>query len=311
MSAVAELADRIVGAIARATSQQPANAADVLALVGGEETAYWAALESLIAARRVCSAHIHRPAVDPAPWLAIYPAAGAPRRDSLHAINARGGFRLAPPASTVPRFPRRPDPTRDPRTDLRTATDMPTAPATQETPPVTTEASCPARSTAAAAQRRSTIVNMVAGLPLDRGLPLKTIAQRIGLSVAGVEYLLRTLIADKTCAKGKPGGKGLFVVYDPNAEAPGAGPTTVAPDCGVIDEGEPSALTGLDFEPEPESQAPEVSSPAAPEIRFGLWDDGSLTVIDGDDVIKLDANAVRRLALLLGVPEWAPAEVRV
>lgn len=308
MIATAELADRIVGAIASATSKQPANAADVLALVGGEESAYWAALESLIAARRVCSAHIHRPAVDPAPWLAIYPAAGAPRRDSLHAINARGGFRLAPPASAVPRFPRRPDPTRDPRPDLRTATTTPTDSATKETPPVTTEASCPARSTTTTAdQRRSAIAKMVAGLPLDRGLPLKIIAQRIGLSVAGVEYLLRTLIADQTCAKGKAGGKGLFVVYDPKAEAASA---SAVSDDGAIDEGDQHAIVGIDFEPEPESQAPDVSSPAAPEIRFGLWDDGSLTIIDGDDVIQLETRAVRRLALLLGVSGEAREEVR-
>ena len=61
---ILSLADRILGAIAKATSQRPANATDVLALVGGDEPAYWAAIEQLTRDRRINSAHLHRPATD-------------------------------------------------------------------------------------------------------------------------------------------------------------------------------------------------------------------------------------------------------
>ncbi len=69
-----ELADRILAAIARNTSKRPARAADVLAIVGGPEPEYWAALDALLRGARIHTAHIMRPAKgETTPWLAIWP----------------------------------------------------------------------------------------------------------------------------------------------------------------------------------------------------------------------------------------------
>lgn len=73
MSPDAEIAQSILAAIAKASSKRPARAADVAARIGGDESAYWRVLERLIARRQVVTAHISRPARDPAPWLAIWP----------------------------------------------------------------------------------------------------------------------------------------------------------------------------------------------------------------------------------------------
>lgn len=70
-AAPAPLADRILRAIAKATSARPANAGDVAAIVGGPEADYWAELERLMRSHMVQAAHITRP---PAPtFIAIWP----------------------------------------------------------------------------------------------------------------------------------------------------------------------------------------------------------------------------------------------
>ncbi len=38
------------------------------------------------------------------------------------------------------------------------------------------------------------------------------------------------------------------------------------------------------------------------DIRFALWDDGSLSIAEGNVLRNYSRDAVRRLALLLGVP---------
>ena len=74
------------------------------------------------------------------------------------------------------------------------------------------------------------------------------------------------------------------------------------------------------MEPEPEPVPPAESAPAplyragdlrvteipaephpAP-IEFALWDDGRLSICDGDEIVLIPSDAVCRLALLLGVP---------
>lgn len=40
----------------------------------------------------------------------------------------------------------------------------------------------------------------------------------------------------------------------------------------------------------------------ASDVRFALWDDGTLTITDGDDILQYGPDVPRRLALLLGVP---------
>jgi hypothetical protein len=69
----APLPERILAAIARASSRRPARADDVIAQLGGDAAATWAALEQLVAERRIATAHLHWPEDDPEPWLAIWP----------------------------------------------------------------------------------------------------------------------------------------------------------------------------------------------------------------------------------------------
>ena len=45
---------------------------------------------------------------------------------------------------------------------------------------------------------------------------------------------------------------------------------------------------------------------AADSVRFALWDDGTLTIADGDEILQFDPDTTRRLALLLGVPGNQP-----
>lgn len=67
------LADRILVTIARASSKRPQNADDVLALVGGKEPDFWAAIDQLAREGRITGAQLYRPRVDAAPWLGIWP----------------------------------------------------------------------------------------------------------------------------------------------------------------------------------------------------------------------------------------------
>lgn len=68
----ADLPDLILSKISRSTSQRPARAADVLAMVGGKAPAFWAAVEQLYREHRINTAHIQKKG-DSAPWLAIWP----------------------------------------------------------------------------------------------------------------------------------------------------------------------------------------------------------------------------------------------
>lgn len=107
MTAVADITERILAQIARATSKRPARATDIAALVGGDDAAFLRALEQLVDERRVVTAYIQRPRREAEPWLAIWPtgihkAPGgwtgnahthlfvptAPRREAEHNANA-------------------------------------------------------------------------------------------------------------------------------------------------------------------------------------------------------------------------------
>lgn len=52
-----------------------------------------------------------------------------------------------------------------------------------------------------------------------------------------------------------------------------------------------------------DAQAPEPSPEPSPErMQFALWDDGGLSIYDGDDLLQIRPADVARLARLLGVP---------
>lgn len=329
------LADRILDAIAKATSQRPAHAADVLALVGGEDADYWAAIEQLTQQRRINSAHLHRPATDPAPWLGIWPTGVCLPPPPLSGRHLSGLF-----------VPHR-------HNDLRAAHAPRTAPLSTQiaAPAVNTEPPqlaaqepiMPAitRTTEGAAQRRNTIVELVAGRTAAEGIPLKDIAEQLWLSVAGVEYLVKSLVEAGKVKKVRQPGELFNRLYDPTTEASAAADTAPAPASNVA-AGLAAIADALALAEPAESAAPAgpdhfrdatkmVDQPAyragdiqvhelvagdaaataatdtAHEVRLGLWDDGSLTIIDGDEVLEYGPDVVRRLALLLGVPR---AEVR-
>ena len=72
---IQSLVERILAVLAKAkaTSRRPARAADIAALIGGPEAAFWAALEQMVGAGLVATAHIQRMKRDAEPWLAIWP----------------------------------------------------------------------------------------------------------------------------------------------------------------------------------------------------------------------------------------------
>lgn len=73
MNAPTTLADRILTAVARASSKRPQNADDVLALVGGKDVNFWTAIDQLAREGRISGAQLYRPRVNAAPWLGIWP----------------------------------------------------------------------------------------------------------------------------------------------------------------------------------------------------------------------------------------------
>lgn len=84
-----DLPDRILAWIAKSTSQRPARAADVLAMMGGEATTFWAAVEQLYREHRINTAHVQKRG-EAAPWLAIWPTGVlvAPTRLSGNALTS-------------------------------------------------------------------------------------------------------------------------------------------------------------------------------------------------------------------------------
>lgn len=72
------LADRILAAITSATSKRPANADDVLAIVGGADADFWPVVEQLWRDTLITGAKIFRPKFDAEPWLGIWPT-GVPQ----------------------------------------------------------------------------------------------------------------------------------------------------------------------------------------------------------------------------------------
>ncbi|MFT3759014.1 hypothetical protein [Thauera sp.] len=72
-TAKAPLTERIMAAIAKASSKRPSNTDDVLALIGGDEADFWSAIEQLWRDTRITGATMYRPQTDAAPWLGIWP----------------------------------------------------------------------------------------------------------------------------------------------------------------------------------------------------------------------------------------------
>lgn len=286
---MAELAERILAHIAKADSRHPARAADVAAALGGPEPGFWVALEQLAATRQVNSAHIHRPAVDPEPWLAIWPTGvlvdnGAwrngshtqlfvPQRPLASALAEAAG----PRAARVAQAPRKPS-----HQENRMKPEEPKAPGRDFL------------------QRQVLAELAAAGAPMT----CTDLALATGRSVPNVYSSCSRLVKKGTIERVE---NGAHPAYQLAARAASAEP--LAP---ILDES-PLPPDDLDaWEPEPEASASHDGyryDPAAedgPAPRFALWDDGALDIVETDRVLRLGREDVRRLAMLLGVPGAQP-----
>jgi len=340
------LADRILAAVADAHSRKPANADDVLAVIGGDAADFWRALEQLKCECRINAATI-KTKLDAVPWMAIWPTGTPVAHRTWKDLNAAGAFTTLPAACMPKRTPTTPDLDRDPRPDLRKITRE----AEGKIVPVSAD------------QRRDRIAQLAAGRTLANGIKFADVAADLGISVEGVRYLTKRMGEGARVAFGHIAGEFAHRIYDPaaeqRAEEVAAGWPFAATDAAPATEPEPELrphwivepadqvivepLAEPDAEPNaepnthacaescPESCAdfpgwssiaadlsaiadalgdmePEDATPAPPpqakpaRVSFALWDDGGLSIYDGDDLLQLPPADTARLARLLGVP---------
>ena len=328
----ADLGERILAQLAGHDSKRPARDADLLALVGGDESAFWSAIEALKGTSQINCAHIKR-ASDPGPWLAIWPTGIPARMDTWHDLNARGHFNTH----------RGYTPQRMPQTIAarRAAQEI-----EMKQKPETT------------AQRRDYIVGRVLGRPLIDGVPLKVIADELEISVEGVRSLVKTMEGGLRVARGQIPGENCHRLFDPKASAadhsgvstemaerpedhfrdatkmvePPAQEAAGASRQGILDGSAPPpaaetpaplvtpvdpvdpVCAGLaaiadalgDMEPADDiditAAAAQVCETTRQKAQFALWDDGGLSIYDGDELLQIAPADVVRLARLLGVP---------
>ena len=305
------IAAEILKCIAGHDSKRPARADDVAALVGGDEPAYWAAIEHLKGTSQINCAHIKRSA-DPEPWLAIWPTGARARMDSWHELNARGHF----------------SPTR-----TFTAQRLPQSIAARRAAQEIEMKQSPT----ATQQRRQKIADLVAGRPLAEGLPLKAIAAELDIGVEGVRHLIKSMLGGQRVALGKLPKDHGHRAYDPSAASPAADHSGVSAEMAdppadhfrgatkmveqpaaeapavLVTTADP-ACAGLaaiadalgDMEPADDidltAAAAQVPDMPRARTQFALWDDGGLSIYDGDELMQIPPADVARLARLLGVP---------
>lgn len=327
------LADRIMATIARATSQRPHSAPDALATLGADEPAFWAALEQLTAERRIATAKIHRPAIDAAPWLAIWPTGLCkpviPTDGRMHShLFVRN----------------RPHDLRDayaPRTrESKSATSMSSsgaqAPSASKQPPQpqpqesTAMSAQPEKTTDACVARRKAAAAYIAGHPRSKPILIAQLADHLQLSTKGARNIVEELaargVAELFTIKGLTGkGRRTACVCAPRVADPAGladpapvAPAQPAPAAPVPHDAAPAGIVTPPAQPAQPTQPAyrhddiqvrelvagdtPIARPADLTLRFALWDDGTLDIYDGDTLMQLPTDAVRRLSLLLGVP---------
>ncbi|WP_287365193.1 hypothetical protein [Thauera sp.] len=292
----AALMQQIATLIASNDSKRPARAPDLVAQVGGDEAAFWKALEQMKRDARINTALIKR-GQDPEPWLAIWPTCLPPRNDTWKDLNSRGHFAIHPSHTTPPRFPQAADPERDPRPDLRRITH-PKEPAMKATPASHTRIE--------ADRNRQQIADLVRGKPMSEGMTVKDIANALGLSTAATSYLIDTSKTDSV-ARGRKEGQRADVVYDPRVDAAATEGDAGAAEEAITSSDSSDLITTLHCR---KGKFMKVTSPVRPSkanrIEFSLWDDGRLSIHDGDDLVQLTGADTARLARLLGVPGAMP-----
>lgn len=281
-------ADDILSRLAGHDSKRPANAADVAALVGGDEIHYWAALEQLQRERRINTAHIQRRG-DPAPWLAIWPTGLPARMDSWRDLNVRGHFAIHQTTPTPQRLPQSPAKRRQIEEDTVKTDNRNCTP------------------------RRDRIAELVRGRTLENGLTFGDVSADLGISVEGVRYLVKTMIGGLRVARGRLPGHAADRLYDPYAGM--AGTVTAAEpidDSDSIPTPLADAIADMEVDELPHETIAAAAAAVPPRdparIEFALWDDGRLSIYDGDDLVMLPPSDTARLARLLGVPAHPLAE---
>lgn len=295
----AALMQQIATLIASNDSKRPARAPDLAAQVGGDEAAFWKALEQMKRDARINTALIKR-GQDPEPWLAIWPTCLPPRNDTWKDLNARGHFAIHPSHTTPPRFPQAADPERDPRPDLRRITHAKEPAMKKATPTSHTRIE--------ADRNRQQIADLVRGKPMSEGMTVKDIANALGLSTAATSYLIDTMKTD-VLVRGRRQGERADVVYDPRVVDEAA----IGADADAVAAAEAASESGIDVRRDVcRSNASTIRKLAGPQkrgsrfIEFSLWDDGRLSIYDGDDLVQLTGADTARLARLLGVPGAMP-----
>jgi len=196
------LPDRILAEISWAHSRKPANADDVLALVGGDAAVFWSAVEQLKRECRINAATI-KTQLDAAPWMAIWPTGTPVRHRSWKDLNAVGAFGTHPAGTIHQHMPCRRDPERDPRPDLRQVTAKAAGKVTQIHGP----------------ERRDRIATLAAGRTLEQGITFHDVAADLGISVEGVRYLVKRMAHGSRVAVGKLPNEHAHRLYDPTAQA--------------------------------------------------------------------------------------------
>lgn len=315
MSAVPTTAERVLQHLAGHTSKKPAREGDLLALVGGAEADFWAAIEALRNGGAINTAHIQR-AGDPAPWLALWPTGLPVQHRSWKDLNAIGCFAVQH-IETPRRFPQSPAA----RRDLEETRTMPKNKRTRSSDE----------------DRRNRIAELIQGRPIGQGITVAEVAEQLELTTQGVRYLLESMLGGLRVAKGRVPGERADRLYDPAASmaavvperapapqqaAPAAPEVCPAQPLEPLEPADISTIADFlsaaaaaigDMEPEPapciaEAAAQVAQLAATPaRIEFALWDDGRVSIYDGDTLLMLQAADTARLARLLGVPGHALA----
>lgn len=302
----AELPERVLAAIAKATSQHPARADAVRARTGADEAAFAAAIEQLAAERRLNCAWIQK-AGDAEPWLAIWPT-GLPAKSAAWTNGSHGAlfvthrpndlYQAHAPRSTPPAAP-------EPATESE-PNNMET---TRKNPPL-----------------RENFVALLARL--DCAITLSAAAVKLGSTKEALRHHARALVKQGAIVETAiiSDGRGETAYCSPQFIAGDSEDAAKADASPVVDD---IAAAVAAMEPEPEMAPPAAlygagdltvteipavaaaapAAPAAPDtpapehvVRIALWDDGTLTIADGDDILQYGPDVTRRLALLLGVP---------
>lgn len=324
----------VLDSIKRATAQQPADCRTLaMELLLTEETIE-AAVEALFEARLINRCSIQR-AGDDAPWCAIWPT-GLPLRNAAWTGNGHHGLFAGGPEPL--RLPARPDPARDPRPDLGYATGAQRAAALRQGVAELIRGRAPGKALSIAEladklnETHSAVAHAVNAL-VKNGWAAEAVrgsGPRRGRMVWDPAAETPAPARSQDEAARPPGAsfeqlaseiaqavQGWVPEPEPTAPAGmeanafmaewraahGARPLDIDLDelGGTGGEGKDGDLDD-DLDDAPEAPLDDSAADGGAPVRFALWDDGALSIHDDGQVIQLDRGAVRRLALLLGVP---------